>query len=201
MMRLVHGSTLKQAISDYQTRRGPRRRHTPELRQLLQWLIEVCDALAFAHAHGIIHRDPKPSNVLIGPSGEALLVDWGLAKIISQPEDSARAIVVTDLDEPEGTVIGTPVYMAPEQARGAVELIDARTDIYAVGAGLFEILTGHPPFQPTTGGGVRNMIAAVLAGPTPRARAIDPSVPACSMPFWPKPWHAIRTTVIPQPWS
>jgi len=181
IMRLVSGSTLTQAIRDYHARRGPHGRHTAELGRLLRWLAEVCGALAFAHAAGIIHRDPKPSNVLIGPSGAALLVDWGLATVVNQPDATTRAISVAERATPTdnwGSIVGTPAYMAPEQARGTEELIGAKTDIYVVGAGLFEILTGRLPFQPQDSGGVQYMLEAILAGPAPSARVLDPSVPA-----------------------
>jgi serine/threonine protein kinase len=102
---------------------------------ILRLFVKICDAVAFAHAHGVVHRDLKPQNVMVGEWGEALVMDWGVAR---------RA----DSREAAGSIIGTPVWMAPEQARGDVAAIDARTDVYALGAILHFLLAGRPPFEP-----------------------------------------------------
>ena len=94
-----------------------------------------CEAVAFAHAHRIVHRDLKPENIMVGPFGEVLVMDWGIAKLLDEPE----AIVATD-DEPSGsttahgTILGTPDLMSPEQAKGDVESVNERADVYALGA-------------------------------------------------------------------
>jgi len=101
----------------------------------------VCDAVAFAHAHGVIHRDLKPQNIMIGPYGEVLVMDWGVAKIRDDPRQSAV------YNTSDGTVIGTRDYMSPEQARGEVE-IDERADIYSLGVVLNFLLTGQKITKP-----------------------------------------------------
>ena len=102
------------------------------LRDRLRKFQSVCDAVAFAHAHGVIHRDLKPQNIMIGSFGEVLVLDWGVAQI----RDSSHEI--------EGTIIGTQHYMSPEQARGEIDLLDERSDIYSLGAVLSFLLNDQP---------------------------------------------------------
>lgn len=104
------------------------------LRDRLRKFQAVCDAVAFAHAHGVIHRDLKPQNIMIGSFGEVLVLDWGVAKIRDDPRSSAFHQTM------EGTVIGTQRYMSPEQARGEIDQLDERSDIYALGAVLYFLL-------------------------------------------------------------
>lgn len=98
----------------------------PDVLRLFQ---KICDAVAFAHAHGIVHRDLKPENIMVGAFGEVLVMDWGVAKILGKAREAT------------GTIIGTPEFMSPEQARGDVDGIDARTDVFALGAILEFLLT------------------------------------------------------------
>jgi serine/threonine-protein kinase len=104
------------------------------LRDRLRKFQAVCDAVAFAHAHGVIHRDLKPQNIMIGLFGEVLVLDWGVAKIKTQ----------MNADEHEGTIIGTRDYMSPEQARGEIDQLDERADIYSLGAVLDFLLKDQP---------------------------------------------------------
>jgi serine/threonine protein kinase len=113
----------------------------------LRVFLRIAEPVAFANAHGVIHRDLKPENVMVGPFGEVLVMDWGVAKRIAEPEAEVggRGHAPTAGGTSHGTVLGTPAWMAPEQARGEVERLDARTDVYALGAILYFMLTGRPP--------------------------------------------------------
>ena len=114
------------------------------LSERLQLFLKICDAVAFAHAQGVIHRDLKPQNIMRGAFGEVLVLDWGIAKQLAEP-NTARAASpgpVLPAQTSDGTVAGTPGYMAPEQARGDTSLVDRRADVYALGAILQFLLTG-----------------------------------------------------------
>jgi eukaryotic-like serine/threonine-protein kinase len=131
----------------------------------LRLFLRICEAVAFAHARGVLHRDLKPANIMVGPFGEVLVMDWGLAKILRGETSSAELVAdpeATILERPKqtgegsdstnssvitghGTVMGTPGYMSPEQARGEVEMLDARSDIFSLGALLQFILTQKTP--------------------------------------------------------
>ena len=106
----------------------------------------VCDAVAFAHAHGVIHRDLKPENVMVGPFGEVLVMDWGIARLVDSAADDPSARPPGSRGTSAGTVMGTLSYMAPEQAAGAAAVGPA-ADVYALGGILYFLLTGRPPFD------------------------------------------------------
>jgi serine/threonine-protein kinase len=109
----------------------------------IEVLLKVCDALAYAHDRGVVHRDLKPSNIMVGAFGQVYLMDWGLAKLLhSDPASGPGALM-----NAPGPV-GTPDYMAPEQARGTPGDVDERSDVFGVGAMLFEVLAGHGPYGP-----------------------------------------------------
>jgi len=130
-----------------------------DLPRFLSIFEAVCQTVAYAHARGVIHRDLKPSNVMVGAFGEVQVMDWGLAKVLPRgdaadrtPQDSHEIDVMTirsgsgtDASR-AGSILGTPSYMAPEQARGELEQVDERADVFGLGAILCEILTGKPPF-------------------------------------------------------
>jgi len=125
------------------------------LRERLRLLLRICEPVAFAHAHGVIHRDLKPENVMVGPFGEVLVLDWGVAKHRAEPgvaggseAPALAAPVAAPGATAHGTVVGTPAYMAPEQSRGEVERVDARSDVYALGAILYFMLAGRAPGRP-----------------------------------------------------
>lgn len=125
-MKKVNGTPWSKAISGY------------SLQENIEILLRVCDAVAFAHSKGVIHRDLKPENVMIGEFSEVLVMDWGLAAGVFE---GAKAPKVTYAD----AIAGTPAYMAPEMARGQEKKIGFTSDIYLLGAILFEIITGEPP--------------------------------------------------------
>lgn len=120
----------------------------------------VCEAVAFAHAHGVIHRDLKPQNVMVGQFGEVLVLDWGLAKAATDPATNLPPVPLPQdrLTEPithetaHGTILGTPGYMSPEQALGDVDRIDKRSDVFALGGVLYFLLTGQAPQAATQSG-------------------------------------------------
>ncbi len=139
---------------------------------LIPNVLAACDAVAFAHAQGIIHRDLKPPNILVGPFGETLVIDWGLARETdTDAAHCATALPVAELTI-AGAIAGTPGFMAPEQARG--ELVDARADVFALGATLFFVLAGATPYQ---GASATEMIALASAGTPPAWKQLPARVP------------------------
>ncbi len=145
--------------------------------KLLDSFIAVCNAMAFAHSRGVIHRDIKPENVMLGDFGETMLLDWGLARVKNQKDyavknrpkernisDSLRESADASKTQ-DGYIIGTPAYMPPEQGRGDQDEIDERSDIYSLGAMLYEILAGSPPFEGPTAGLV--LQAMLTSAPAP----------------------------------
>jgi tetratricopeptide (TPR) repeat protein len=148
-MKLVQGRKLAELLAE---RPDP----SHDLPHFLKIFEQVCQTLAYAHSRGVIHRDLKPSNVMVGAFGEVQVMDWGLAKVLAregpQPAEPPSA-ASTGPGEPTpsltwvGQVLGTPGYMAPEQARGEVEKLDERCDVFGLGAILCVILTGKPPYR------------------------------------------------------
>jgi serine/threonine protein kinase len=162
-MKLVEGRTLSdlldamRATHDRIDERGLKVATAlghDQLLRLLDVFFKVLDAVAFAHSRGVVHCDLKPENVMVGDFGQVYLMDWGIAKVMAKPKGgdpltpNHRVQDTVRLTDPDTNVImGTPAYMSPEQARGDQRSIDERSDIFALGAMLFEILTGHPPYQ------------------------------------------------------
>jgi hypothetical protein len=167
--KLVRGRTLKAALAQCRT--------LSQRLELLPHLVNAAQTMAYAHTRAVVHRDLKPSNVMVGPYGETVVVDWGLAKRRGEAEP-ASSTPSPDLG-PEltqaGVALGTPSYMSPEQARGDLQSIDERSDVFGLGAMLYELLTGRPPFQ-----GVDNaqVIEAVLSGESLPVRVVCPEAPA-----------------------
>jgi serine/threonine-protein kinase len=181
-MRFIQGESLDDAIRHFHRRdwrKQPSERHLV-LRNLLQRFIDVCNAVAYAHGRGVLHRDLKPANVMLGRYGETLLVDWGLAKSLlpaegqaAPPEGYLRPGSADGLGTRAGAVVGTPAYMAPEQAEG--KEVGPAADVYSLGATLYQLLTGQPPFASGTAGEV---LARVRRGEYRPPREVKPSVPA-----------------------
>jgi serine/threonine-protein kinase len=168
-MKLVKGQTLAAVLAG---RGDP----ADDRARLLSIFLQVAQTVAYAHARGVIHRDLKPSNVMVGAFGEVQVMDWGLAKVLPRggaaddatagKSDVAETVIATarsgsdaDLSQ-AGSVMGTPSYMAPEQARGEVEAVDERADVFALGSMLCEILTGRPAFTGRSSGEIHRKAAA-----------------------------------------
>ena len=185
-MKLVRGRTLAALL---EARGGP----DEDRMQFLSIFEQVCQAMAYAHSRGVIHRDLKPSNVMVGAFGEVQVMDWGLAKVLDQGgvADEERALRASDggssvqtlrcasegLESRVGSVLGTPSYMAPEQARGELDTLDERADVFALGSILCEILTGQPAFAGGSAADVYNMAnRADLSDACARLGACDSDV-------------------------
>ncbi len=149
-MRLVGGKTLEETLHEA----GIARLETDRLTDLLQILVKVCQAVSFAHSRGIIHRDLKPSNVMISDFGQVYVLDWGVARSDPSADPTGARVDLgnqsqeTAERDPPGVMVGTPSYMAPEQLWGLHDEVGERTDVFALGAILYQILTGRPPRLP-----------------------------------------------------
>ncbi len=173
-MRLVRGRTLAEALRSC--------RDTADRMSLLSHVLDLCHAIAYAHDRGVIHRDIKPANVMVGEFGETVLLDWGVAKVRGGDDapdaDLARGLDLLRADADQRTVdgaaVGTPSYMSPEQATGDLAAVDHRTDIWGLGAVLYQLLTGRPPH---TGSTPLQILYRVSRQPVRPVREVEPDAP------------------------
>jgi len=177
-MKLVRGRTFLQALREGKT--------VEDRLALLPHFMELCQAIAFAHSRGVIHRDLKPANVMVGEFGETVVLDWGIAKVLGQAdvhqEELAEAVTAlkSDVDKEaleteQGEALGTPHYMPPEQAEGRVDQIDKRSDVYSLGAVLYEMLTAKTPY---TGRTTKEILDQVVKQPVRPLLEVEPDIPA-----------------------
>jgi serine/threonine-protein kinase len=183
-MRFIRGDSLKEAIvafhADASLKKEPGRRSL-ELRKLLRRFLDVCNAVEYAHGRGVLHRDLKPGNIIVGKHGETLVVDWGLAKASGRadPDSAAGERPLTpssssgSAETLPGAAIGTPSYMSPEQARGDLQALGTTSDVYSLGATLYCLLSGRPPFEGTDIGAVLRLVER---GDFRPPRQVDPTI-------------------------
>lgn len=191
-MRLIKGNNLQLHIKNFhdKVKQGDMEFDGQSLRRILRRFLDVCEAISYAHSRGVLHRDLKPGNVMLGPYGETLVVDWGLAKAmgVSSPQEMSSSADVSVLAQPEspirpsgsksdstrdGSIVGTPSYAPPEQLSGHLDLIEVRSDVYGLGAILYEILSGQAPAS----GKLLDVIRTVTTGKVLPARDINPQAP------------------------
>lgn len=173
-MKVVRGRTMRSALRDART--------LQDRMKLLAHYVDLANAIAYAHSRGVVHRDIKPDNVMLGEFGETIVLDWGLTKVRGEPEDvmgatvrRQRQLVDSDIDSATraGDVLGTPAYMSPEQAAGDVDRVDELSDVWSLGAVLFELLAGRPPFR----GRAAETLWKVAEGDVPRVADVEASAP------------------------
>ena len=186
-MRFIKGDSLKEAIERFHAGEGSGQdtgRGSLELRRLLRRFTDVCNAIDYAHSRGVLHRDIKPGNIIVGKYGETLVVDWGLAKATGKGEaggDERTLVPASASGSAEtlpGSAMGTPAYMSPEQARGDLESLGPRSDVYSLGATLYCLLTGKPPFEGEVFDIIRGVQAGDFAVPRRVAPTVDPALEA-----------------------
>ncbi len=191
-MRLIKGNNLHLHIKNFheKVKQGKTEFDGQSLRRILRRFLDVCEAISYAHSRGVLHRDLKPGNIMLGPYGETLVVDWGLAKamgvsavtespvsqdvsVLAVPETPIRRSGSQSDSTRDGSIVGTPSYAPPEQLSGHLDLIEVRSDVYGLGAILYEILSGQPPASGT----LLEVIRTVTTGKVVPARAVNHQVP------------------------
>ena len=185
-MRFVGKKNLSVAIEEYHDKVQAGQTDALSLHRLITVFLDICQAIAYAHSRGVIHRDLKPQNVALDNFGQVIVLDWGLAKVVEDSELAMKMTRGSQLTESvlgrtiDGEVIGTPLFMSPEQASGDIDKIDTRTDIYGLGAILFTILVGSAPHQKnakTAENNVSKFIHAVASAEPPSAADYGKTIP------------------------
>jgi serine/threonine protein kinase/Tfp pilus assembly protein PilF len=179
VMKFIRGRRLREAIAEFHTRKVAEDwTEDVDFRRLLEILVTICNTVAYAHSKGVLHRDIKPDNVMLGPYGETLVVDWGLAKVLGQKEQLVGSGVTltsgASTATQDGTIVGSPYYMPPEGAEGHPEAVDQTSDVYLLGATLYEILTERPPRR---GSSNWELIDLALHSRPTAPRKVNPRVP------------------------
>ncbi len=185
-MRFIEGESLRAAIASHHAG-GPGSAGdaatAPALPNLVRRFLDVCNAISYAHNRGIVHRDIKPANIMLGPYGETLVVDWGLAKSIVRPEEAEDELEIASglasrsgQGTPTVGAVGTPSYMSPEQASGAIDRVSFASDIYGLGATLYCLLTGKAPFQGESDDAL-SILTKVRSGGFRKPRELKADVP------------------------
>jgi eukaryotic-like serine/threonine-protein kinase len=180
-MRFIRGENLEHAIEQFHANAATRETYpSVAFRDLLGRFLDVCDAVSYAHDRGVLHRDLKPGNIMLGKYGETLVVDWGLARVGAQSGDSTSKEPPLGISSDSsahtvaGSAFGTPGFMSPEQAEGRLDLLGPATDVYSLGATLYPLLTGRAAF-PDDDRDVR--LEKTRRGEFARPREIAPGVP------------------------
>jgi serine/threonine-protein kinase len=191
-MRLIKGNNLHLHIKSFheKVKLGKTEFDGQSLRRILRRFLDICEAISYAHSRGVLHRDLKPGNIMLGPYGETLVVDWGLAKamgisaateprviqdvsVVAEPEIPIRKSGTKSDSTRDGSIVGTPSYAPPEQLSGHLDLIEVRSDVYGLGAILYEILCGQAPASGT----LLEVVRTVTTGKVPPVRSVYAQVP------------------------
>ena len=179
-MYYVRGKTLTEILQTDTVADGSREAYF----KLLNIFLRVCDAVSFAHSRGVVHRDLKPDNIMVGAFGEVYLMDWGIARLLGRPPapdiddigGPVRVHRVRATDDEKGQIIGTFFYMSPEQAQAEIDKVDERTDVFLLGGVLYELLTGQPPYMGSS------IVEVVRAAQKCRIKAPDVVAPDRNIP-------------------